>query len=108
MEYAQRLAAEQKLTPEEIVDLGRFAKILHDESVQRGEPRFVGLEEAYKRVYGRVAAKAESTPRSLRAKSAAPGIPGASKAADDKRPDLNRPGDFTNFMLSRLNSAKGA
>jgi DNA repair exonuclease SbcCD ATPase subunit len=109
MEYAQRLVAEQKLSQEEVLDLGRFAKALHEETVQRGEPRYVPLEEAYKRLYGRAESKnAEATPRSLRAKSAAPGIPGASKPTDEKRPDMKRPGDFTNYMLDKLNRAKGA
>jgi hypothetical protein len=107
LDYAQRLVAEQKLTPEEVQDLGRFAKILHDETVQRGEPRFVPLEEAYKRLYGRAEAKASApVPRSLRAKSAAPGIPGASKTADTGRIDMSKPGNFTNEMLRRLNAQR--
>ncbi len=107
LEYAQRLVAEQKLTPEEVGDLGRFAKLLHDETVARGEPRFVPLEEAYKRLYGRAEAKAAApAPRSLRAKAAAPGIPGASTPPDVKRPDMTRPGGFTQYMTERLNASR--
>jgi hypothetical protein len=107
LEYAQRLVAEQKLSPEEVGDLGRFAKILHDETVTRGEPRFVPLEEAYKRLYGRAEAKATpAVPRSLRAKSAAPGIPGASQPVEKPRPDMKKPGSFTNYMMEKLNQSR--
>jgi hypothetical protein len=107
VEYAQRLMAEQKLSAEEVLDLGRFAKILHDETVARGEPRFVPLEEAYKRVYGRAEAKQTSpAPRSLRAKAAAPGIPGASTPPERARPDMKKPGGFTNYMKDVLNASR--
>jgi hypothetical protein len=107
LEYAQRLVSEQGLTSEEINDLGRFAKVLHDETVAAGAPRFVPLEEAFKRLYGRAAAKKEApTPRSLRARSAAPGVPSASRAAEPDKPDPRRPGAFTEYMLNKLNSKK--
>lgn len=107
LEYAQRLVAEGKVTSEEVNDLGRFAKTLHDESVARGEPRFVPLEEAYKRTYGRAASKSVApVPKSLRAKSGAPGVPGASKPDDSGRIDMRKPGSFTNEMLKRLNSQR--
>lgn len=107
LEYAQRLVAEQKLSAEEVGDLGRFAKILHDETVARGEPRFVPLEEAYKRLYGRAEAKATpAVPRSLRAKAAAPGIPGASAPTEAKRPDMSKKGDFTKYMMEKLNASR--
>jgi hypothetical protein len=109
LQYAQRLVAEQKLSPEEIGDLGRFAKILHDESVAAGAPRFVGLEEAYKRVYGRAETKVSApVPKSLRAKAGATGVPGASKPVDTKRPDMGKPGGFTNYMMDKLNEQRKA
>jgi len=108
-QYAERLAATQGFTSEEIMDLSRFAKAIHDETVQRGEPRFVGLEEAYKRMYSRIEAKqTKTTPRSLRATSGAPGIPGASKPADAKPINPNRPGDFTKYMTEVLNKGRSA
>jgi hypothetical protein len=108
-QYAERLAATQGFTSEEIMDLSRFAKAIHDETVQRGEPRFVGLEEAYKRMYSRIEAKqTKATPRSLRATSGAPGIPGASKPADAKPINPNRPGDFTKYMTEVLNKGRSA
>jgi hypothetical protein len=82
---------------------------MHDETVAKGEPRFVPLEEAYKRTYGRASAQAakKEVPRSLRAKAAAPGIPGPSQAQDDKkRINPNRSGDFTQEMLRRMNARK--
>ena len=94
LEYAQRLVAEQKLTPEEVQDLGRFAKAIHDDTVAAGAPRFVGLEEAYKRTYGRAETK-----------SAATGVPGGSKPVDD-RADLAKAGGVTRHMLSVLNSQR--
>jgi hypothetical protein len=107
--YAQRLMAEQGLSAEEILDLGRFAKAMHDETVARGEPRFVPLEEAYKRTYGRASAQAakKPVPASLRSKAAAPGIPGPSSAPEEKR-KINpaRSGDFTQEMLRRMNARK--
>jgi hypothetical protein len=107
LEYAQRLVAEQKLTSDEVADLGRYAKVLHDDTVARGEPRFVSLEEAYKRLYGRAEAKAAPpVPRSLRAKSGATGVPGASKPAESARIDMAKPGNFTNEMLRRLNAQR--
>jgi hypothetical protein len=106
LEYAQRLIAEQKLTPEEVQDLGRFAKAIHDDTVAAGAPRFVGLEEAYKRTYGRAETKsAAPTPKSLRAKAGATGVPGASKPVDD-RADLAKAGGVTRHMLSVLNSQR--
>jgi hypothetical protein len=107
LEYAQRLVAEQKLTSEEILELSRYAKVLHDDLVAKGEPRFVPLEEAYKRLYGRAEARASApVPKSLRAKSGAPGVPGASKAPPGERIDPTRPGSFTNEMLKRLNTQR--
>jgi hypothetical protein len=108
LEFAQRLVAEQGLSQEEVLDLGRFAKALHEDTVAAGSPRFVSIEEAYKRVYGRAQAKTE-TPRSLRSKAAAPGIPGASKPAEAARDPkkLGRPGGLTAHMLDVLNK-KGA
>jgi hypothetical protein len=107
IQYAQRLISEQGLTSEEITDLGRFAKVLHDETVAAGSPRFVPLEEAYKRIYGRASAKKEAaTPRSLRARSAAPGVPSASRAPEAPKPDPRRPGAFTDYMLGKLNAQR--
>jgi len=105
LEYAQRLVADQKLSAEEVQDLARYAKVIHDDTVARGEPRFVPLEEAYKRLYGRAEAKAApAVPKSLRAKSAAPGVPGASKPDPADRGDLSRAGGVTRHMLGVLNS----
>jgi hypothetical protein len=107
LEYAQRLVAEKKVTAEEVADLGRFAKALHDETVAKGEPRFVGIEEVYKRLHGRAeTSAAKPVPKSLRAKSGAPGVPGASKPEDGGRIDARKPGSFTNEMLKRLNSQR--
>ena len=82
---------------------------MHDETVARGEPRFVPLEEAYKRTYGRASAQAakKPVPASLRSKTAAPGIPGPSSAPEEKR-KINpaRSGDFTQEMLRRMNARK--
>jgi hypothetical protein len=107
VEFANRLVAEQKVTSEEVLDLSRFAKILHDESVAKGEPRFVGLEEVYKRVYGRAEAKAApAVPKSLRSRSGAPGVPGASRPDPGEPIDSSKPGSFTNEMLRRLNNQR--
>jgi hypothetical protein len=107
LEYAQRLVAEQKLTPDEVQDLGRYAKVLHDETVARGEARFVPLEEAYKRLYGRAEERAaKPVPKSLRAKAGATGVPGASRPAEGGKIDMNKPGNFTSDMLRRMNARK--
>lgn len=107
MEYAQRLVADQKLSQEEVGDLGRFAKVLHDESVKAGTPRFVGLEEVYKRVYGRAETKAAvAVPRSLRARAGATGVPGASRAATNDVPDISKPGGVTRHLLGKLNEQR--
>lgn len=107
LEYAQRLIKDEGLSEAEVNDLSRFAKVLHDESVTAGAPRFVGLEEVYKRVYGRAETKtAAATPRSLRAKAGATGVPGASKPADTRGVNPNRPGDLTKHMLGVLNGAR--
>jgi hypothetical protein len=108
LEYAQRLVAEQKLSAEEIQDLGRFAKVLHDETVAKGQPRLVGLEEVYKRVYGRAETKsAKPTPKSLRGTAGATGVPGASRPAPT-RDDVTKPGGLTRHVLGVLNSQKRA
>lgn len=110
LEYAQRLIADQKLSPEEVQDLGRFAKVLHEESVEAGAPRFVPLEEVYKRVYGRAEAKvtaAKPVPRSQRATAGATGVPGATRSTPD-RGDLSRPGGLTTHLLSVLNNSRKA
>ena len=110
LEFAQRLVADKGLSQEEVLDLGRFAKILHEETVAAGAPRFVSIEEAYKRVYGRAAERTAPTPRSLRSKAAAPGIPGESRPAEPARDTkkLTRPGGLTSYMLEKLNAQKGA
>jgi hypothetical protein len=106
-EFAQRLVAEQKLTSEEVQDLGEYAMALHKKSVEAGAPRFVGIEEVYKRVYGRAEAKvAAPVPKSLRAKAGATGVPGASKPTPDPREDLSKPGGVTRHMLSVLNAQR--
>jgi hypothetical protein len=106
-EFANRLVAEQKISTEEVMDVARFAKQLHDESVAKGEPRFVGIEEVYKRLYGRAEAKAATAvPKSLRAKSGATGVPGASKPAEPGPIDVSKPGGFTGEMLKRLNAQR--
>jgi hypothetical protein len=108
MEYAQRLVAEQKLSAEEVQDLGRFAKVLHDETVAKGEPRFVGLEEVYKRVYGRAETKnAKPVPKSLRGTAGATGVPGAS-TPPKTRDDVAKPGGLTRHVLGVLNSQRKA
>ena len=105
VEFANRLVAEGKLTSEEAWELGELANAAHAASVKKGEPRFVGIEEVYKRVYGRAEAKAApAVPKSLRAKSAAPGVPGASKPDPADRGDLSRQGGVTRHMLGVLNS----
>ena len=107
-EFASRLVAEQKLSAEEVNDLAKYAMTLHRESVEAGTPRFVGIEEVYKRVYGRAEAKAtekKPTPRSLRSTSGATGVPGASRTIED-RGDLTRPGGVTRHILGVLNSQR--
>jgi hypothetical protein len=106
-EFAQRLVAEQKLSPEEVAELGAYAMSLHKQSVEAGSPRFVGIEEVYKRVYGRAEAKvAAPTPKSLRAKAGATGVPGASKPPETTRDDLSKPGGVTRHMLGVLNAQR--
>jgi hypothetical protein len=106
-EFAQRLVAEQKLSPEEVAELGAYAMSLHKQSVEAGAPRFVGIEEVYKRVYGRAEAKvAAPVPKSLRAKAGATGVPGASKPTPDPREDLSKPGGVTRHMLGVLNAQR--
>jgi hypothetical protein len=105
-EYAERLIADKKLTPEQVEDLGKFAMALHKESVEAGTPRFVGIEEVYKRVYGPAEVKsAAPVPKSLRAKAGATGVPGASRSTE-RREDLAKPGGVTRHMLAVLNSQR--
>lgn len=107
-EFANRLVAEQKLSPEEVNELAHYATALHKQSVDAGTPRFVGIEEVYKRVYGRAqATAAKPVPKSLRGTAGTTGVPGASRT-DTKRPDITRPGDFTNHMLGVLNTKRKA
>jgi hypothetical protein len=108
LEYAQRLVAEQKLTSEEVSELARYAAAIHEDLKARGEHRFVPLEEAYKRVYGRAEAKvtqAKPTPKSLRSTAGATGVPGASRTIED-RADLAKPGGVTRHILGVLNSQR--
>jgi hypothetical protein len=109
-EYAQRLMAEEGLTHEDVMEISAYAKALHDRTVAAGTPRFVGLEEAWRKMTSR-AAKPERTaaPRSLRAHAATPGIPGTSKAEPPDRKGLAKPGGFTGHMLKALQAQrKGA
>jgi hypothetical protein len=105
-EYASRLVAEQKLSPTEVQDLAEYAMTLHQKSVKEGNPRFVGIEEVYKRVYGRAEVQtAKPVAKSLRSTAGATGVPGASKAPE--RPaDLAKPGNLTRHMLGVLNSQR--
>lgn len=105
-EFASRLVAEKKLSEADIGDLAKFAMVLHKESVEAGTPRFVGIEEVYKRVYGRAEAAApKPVARSLRGTAGATGVPGASKAPDS-RADVNKPGGLTRHMLGVLNGQR--
>lgn len=107
-EYANRLVAEQKLSPEEVAELGHYAMSLHKQSVADGNPRFVGIEEVYKRVYGRAEAKATAAkpvPRSQRATAGATGVPGASRPAEN-RENLAAPGGLTRHVLGVLNGQR--
>jgi hypothetical protein len=107
-EYANRLVAEQKLTSEEVNELAEYAMTLHQKSVKDGNPRFVGIEEVYKRVYGRAEAKvtaAKPVPRSQRAVAGATGVPGASRTIED-RSDLAKPGGVTRHILGVLNNQR--
>jgi len=107
-EFANRLVAESKLTPEEVNELAEYAMTLHQKSVKDGNPRFVGIEEVYKRVYGRAEAKvtaAKPVPRSQRAVAGATGVPGASRTIED-RSDLAKPGGVTRHILGVLNNQR--
>lgn len=107
-EYANRLVAEQKLTSEEVNELAEYAMTLHQKSVKDGNPRFVGIEEVYKRVYGRAEAKvtaAKPVPRSQRAVAGATGVPGASRTVED-RGDISKPGGITRAILGKLNEQR--
>lgn len=106
MEYASRLVAEQKLSQEEVGELARYAKVVHDDLAARGEKRFVSLEEVYKRIHGRAEVKnAAPVPRSLRARAGATGVPGASRAPQDV-PDMSKPGGVTRHLLAKLNEQR--
>lgn len=107
-EFANRLVADQKLSPEEVNELAQYATALHKQSVADGTPRFVGIEEVYKRVYGRAEAKATAAkpvPRSLRGTAGATGVPGASKAPES-REDVTKPGGLTRHVLGVLNGQR--
>jgi hypothetical protein len=107
-EFANRLVAESKLTPEEVNELAEYAMTLHQKSVKDGNPRFVGIEEVYKRVYGRAEAKvtqAKPVAKSLRSTAGATGVPGASRTIED-RGDLAKPGGVTRHILGVLNSQR--
>lgn len=106
MEYASRLVAEKHLSQEEVGELARYAKVVHDELAAKGEKRFVPLEEVYKRIYGRAEVKnAAPVPRSLRARAGATGVPGASRAPQDV-PDMSKPGGVTRHLLAKLNEQR--
>ncbi len=112
IEYAQRLMAEHGLSQEDILEVGAYAQALHERSKAAGAPRFVGLEEAWRKMTSRSAAPARaaapSTPRSLRASAATPGIPGGSTAAVD-RAKISKPGGLTAYMVEKLaKQRKGA
>jgi hypothetical protein len=107
-EYANRLVSEGKLNPDEVNELAEYAMTLHQKSVKDGNPRFVGIEEVYKRVYGRAEAKvtaAKPVPRSQRAVAGATGVPGASRTIED-RSDLAKPGGVTRHILGVLNNQR--
>jgi hypothetical protein len=107
-EFANRLVAEQKLTAEEVSDLAQYAMTLHKKSVDEGTPRFVGIEEVYKRVYGRAESKAiaaKPVAKSLRSTAGATGVPGASRTVED-RADLAKPGGVTRHILGVLNNQR--
>jgi len=106
IEYAKRLMSEG-LSEEDVLEIGAYANALHERTRAAGSPKFVGLEEAYRKMTSRSARPAATAaPRSLRAHAAAPGIPGASKVELDRK-ELGRAGGVTAHMLKILN-AKGA
>jgi hypothetical protein len=106
-EYAQRLVAEHGLTENDVLDVVAFANALHEREKAQGRTRFVGLEEAWKKMAARAQAAAPTSPaRSLRAHSAAPGIPAASKPQPTDRKELRRPGGVTKHVLDVLNKQK--
>jgi hypothetical protein len=104
-QYAQRLVAEHGLSQEDVLDVVAYANALHERG---GRQKFVGLEEAWKKMTSRgAAATPAATTRSLRSHSATPGIPAGSKPAEPDRADIARPGGLTSHMLRKLNK-KGA
>ena len=106
-EFANRLVAEEKATPKQIEYLAKTAMALHKESVEAGAPRFVGIEEVWKDLYGPLEAKMAAKPvaKSLRAVSGATGVPGASRTIDD-RSDLSTPGGLARYVLGVRNNQK--
>lgn len=106
-EYTERLKAEHGLTDEQIRDIAVYAGALHKRTVDAGSPRFVPLEEAWRKMQGFAAPRvAPSTPRSMRAHSATPGIPGGSRPPEPDRAKKYEPGDLTARVRARLQ--KGA
>ena len=107
-EYVERLMAEKKLSERELVNLGRHALVLHEQTGPEGQRRFVSLEEAYKDLYGAVEARyAKPVAKSLRSTAGATGVPGASRTVDD-RGNLSVPGGITRHVLGVLNDKKKA
>lgn len=107
-EFADRLVAEGKITSDQVGKLAKYAMVLHKESVEAGTPRFVGIEEVYKEIYGGAEARATTAKpvaRSLRSTAGATGVPGASSTVTD-RGDLNRPGGVTRHILGVLNNQR--
>ena len=108
LEYANRLKADHGLSEADILRVGRFAKALHEESGPEGQRRFVPLEEAWREMqrYGNVASSKPSTPRSLRAHSATPGIPGGSVPPERDKTKKYQSGDLSAHMMRVLKKAQ--